>query len=185
MIIENNVNNELIINKSRFITYLYIVYSLDDFNKYYKLLKNKYNDATHICYAYIINNNIKFNDDKEPTGSAGIPIYNVLLKNNINYIACFVIRYFGGIKLGKSGLIRAYSNATSECLKKTTIIEYQKLIKIKIITNYQNIKAIESIIDKNNVIDINYDNFITYIVLIKEKDIEVLKQLNINYSIFN
>ena len=74
MIIESNAYNEIIINKSRFITYLYKVQSKEDFLNFYNDLKTKYKDATHICYSYIINNEIKFSDDKEPSGSAGLPI---------------------------------------------------------------------------------------------------------------
>ena len=133
MIINSNVINEIIINKSKFITYLYKIKNKDDFFKYYNELKKTYKDATHICYAYIIDNEIKYSDDSEPSGSAGLPIYDVLKKNNLNYIACFVIRYFGGIKLGGSGLIRAYSNCASLALKRTTIVKLEKLYKLKII----------------------------------------------------
>ena len=82
MIIENNCINELIINKSRFITYLYKVHSKEDINNYLINLKKEYKDATHICYAYILDNNIKFDDDNEPSGTAGLPILEVLKKNN-------------------------------------------------------------------------------------------------------
>ena len=96
----------------------------DEYNDYKKTLvelKNKYKDATHICFSYIINNTKRFSDDNEPSGTAGIPILNVLENNNLNYVLCCVVRYFGGIKLGAGGLLRAYSNSAKECLNKAVL----------------------------------------------------------------
>jgi len=183
MIIESNAMNEIIINKSKFITYLYKVKSKKEFLNYYNELKRKYKDATHICYAYIINNEIKYSDDKEPNGSAGLPIYNVLKNNNLNYIACFVIRYFGGIKLGGSGLVKAYSNSASLCLKNTNIIEIEKLYKIKIIVDYNLVNTIENILDKKNILNKSFDNKIEYIVLVNDNIKNMLNSYNINYEI--
>ena len=179
MIINENVNNEIIINKSRFITYLYKIKNKEEFILYLNKLKKEYKDATHICYAYIINNEIKFSDDKEPNGSAGLPIYNVLKNNNLNYIACLVIRYFGGIKLGGSGLVRAYSNSVSLCLKETKIIEYQEKIKITITIPYTKSSLIESIINKDNIIEKKYLDDITYKVLITKEELDKLNNLQI------
>ncbi|MBR3661516.1 MAG: YigZ family protein [Bacilli bacterium] len=185
MIINSNVSNEIIINKSKFITYLYKVKNKDEFLKYYEKLKKQYEDATHICYAYIINNEIKYSDANEPNGSAGMPIYDVLKKNKLNYIACFVIRYFGGIKLGASGLVRAYSNSTSQALKKTNIIELEKLFKIEITTNYQEINLIENIINKEHIIEKTYKDNITFKVLVNDLEKNKLDNYNINYKILN
>ena len=185
MIININCNNEIIINKSKFITYLYKVKSKNDFLNYYNLLKEKYNDASHICYAYIIDNEIKYYDDKEPSGTAGLPIYDVLKKNNLNYIACFVIRYFGGIKLGATGLVRAYSNSCSLCLKKTNIIKLEKKYILKINTAYNFLNIIEKIITKDNIIKKQYDDNITYTVLVNNIEKEKLDSYEINYEIIN
>ena len=112
---------ELIIKKSRFISYLYFVKSVDEVNNYLNDLKIKYKDASHICYAYIINNDEKYNDDKEPSKTAGYPMLNLLKKNDINYVLAVVVRYFGGIKLGSGNLLRTYLNVTNKNLKKTGI----------------------------------------------------------------
>lgn len=185
MIINSNVVNEIIINKSKFITYLYKIKSKDEFLNYYNKLKNDYKDATHICYAYIINNEIKYFDDAEPSGSAGLPIYDVLKKNNLNYIVCFVIRYFGGIKLGGSGLIRAYSNSASLALKKTSIIKLEKLYKLEININYKLVNTLESILRKENIIEKNYIDNITYIVLVNEDEKNKLDNYQISYKILD
>ena len=109
----NNYVSELEINKSRFITLLYKVDNIDLIKEKLDLVKDLYKDATHYCYAYIIDNNKKSSDDGEPGGTAGVPIMEVLLKNDLNYVLCVVVRYFGGIKLGAGGLVRAYTKTTS------------------------------------------------------------------------
>ena len=185
MIISSNVINEIIINKSRFITYLYKIKNKDEFINYYNELKNKYQDATHICYAYIIDNEIKYTDANEPSGSAGIPIYNVLQKNNLNYIACFVIRYFGGIKLGCSGLVRAYSNSTSLALKKTNIQKLEKLYKVKLTLNYQELSIIENIINKDKILDKSFNDNILYTVIINNDEKNKIDSFNIKYKILD
>ncbi len=185
MIIENNVSNEIIINKSKFITFLYKVKSETEINNYLTYFKKKYNDATHICYAYILNEKMKCSDDGEPSKTAGLPILEVLRKNKLNYIVCFVIRYFGGIKLGSGGLIRAYANSTKLCLKKTKIIKLEKLLKIKIIIPYEKNKTFLKIINEENILEKNFDTKITYIILISEKRKELLDSLNFFYKVLD
>ena len=91
--------NEIVINKSRFITLIYNVNSKDDVNNILNKIKCDYPNATHYVYAYIIDGIMYATDDKEPSGTAGKPILNVLVRNNLNHILCVVVRYFGGIKL--------------------------------------------------------------------------------------
>lgn len=184
MIIENNVINEIIINKSKFITYLYKVNSKEEVFNYLSKLKKEYKDATHICYAYIINNEMKYNDDNEPTGTAGMPILEVLKKNNLNYIVCFVIRYFGGIKLGSGGLIRAYSNSCSNTLKLTNITQYKKLYKIKLSISYTENNILEKIINENNILEKDFNETINYNLLVDEDLLKTLDSYNFNYEIY-
>ena len=108
--------NTIIINKSKFIALIYYIDNINEINNLLDKVKKEYKDATHYCYAYILDNSEKANDDGEPTGTAGLPILNVLKKENLNHVLCIVVRYFGGIKLGAGGLIRAYSNATKEVI---------------------------------------------------------------------
>ena len=185
MIIKENIINEIIINKSRFITYLYKVKNKQEFSYYLDELKRKYKDANHICYAYIIENNQKFSDDKEPTGTAGLPILEVLNKNKLNYIACFVIRYFGGIKLGAGGLIRAYSNSVSLGLKKTQIIPFIKQTKIQLSITYEQKKILENILTTSEILEQDFADKINYILLINEEQKTKLDTLNINYTILD
>ena len=112
------ITNEFEIKKSRFITYLY---RLDDETKIDEIIngiRDEHKKARHVVYVYKINNTAKINDDGEPKGTAGMPIFNVIEKNNLNNLLIVVVRYFGGIKLGASGLFRAYSKSASEIIKK-------------------------------------------------------------------
>lgn len=120
-IINNNVENEIIIKKSRFITKLIYIDDIDEVNKIIDNLKKEYKKATHICYAYIIDGKEKAVDDGEPSGTAGRPILNVIQKKSVTNVLAVVIRYFGGIKLGAGGLVRAYTNSISDAFKLTEI----------------------------------------------------------------
>lgn len=172
--VKENIENEIIINKSRFITLLIKINNLDEIEKNLKEIKKKYKDATHYCYAYIIGNKEKCSDNGEPSGTAGMPILNVLKQNDLTNILCVVIRYFGGIKLGAGGLIRAYSTSASEALNKTNIINLIKGYKIVIEFNYDNIKQINYLL-KDIQIKKEYGNTITYTFNIKEDSLNKIE----------
>lgn len=172
--VKENIENEIIINKSRFITLLIKINNLDEIEKNLKEIKKKYKDATHYCYAYIIGNKEKCSDNGEPSGTAGMPILNVLKQNDLTNILCVVIRYFGGIKLGAGGLIRAYSTSASEALNKTNIVNLIKGYKIVIEFNYDNIKQINYLL-KDIQIKKEYGNTITYTFYIKEDSLNKIE----------
>ena len=185
--IEENCSAEITEKKSKFIANIYYVESVQEAEKIIKECKKKYFDARHNCVAYrIVENDTiveRSSDDGEPSGTAGKPILEVLKKNNLNYIVCFVIRYFGGIKLGSGGLIRAYSNSTSLCLAKTKITPLQKLLKIKLTITFQENKLISKLLNKQNILDITYNENITYILLIDNTLKEKLDNYNLNYLV--
>lgn len=105
------------IKKSKFIGYYYEVTSVEEVNTILDNLRKEHKKAKHFPYAYKINGQIKKSDDKEPSGTAGMPILNIIDRNNLNYALIVVVRYFGGIKLGAGGLLRAYSNTAKETIK--------------------------------------------------------------------
>lgn len=181
-IIKNNVSNEIIINKSKFITYLYKIKNEEEAKNIIDNLKKDYNDATHICYSYIINNIKRFNDDGEPNGTAGMPILSVLEAKELNFVLAVVIRYFGGIKLGAGGLLRAYSNSISECLNKTEIIQYIKQNKMRIQFKYEYIDNINYILRNNNITYKEYDDYVIYEFIYNEGEypIEIDKYIEKN-----
>ncbi len=122
--IKNNENYEIIEKKSRFIGHIFEVQTINDAENIIKQIKKKYHDARHNCYAYRIleNNQImqKSSDDGEPASTAGLPILNVLEKNQLVNVLIVVTRYFGGILLGTGGLVKAYSNCAIRMFAKST-----------------------------------------------------------------
>lgn len=110
---------EIIINKSRFISYRYNLNTINDVEVILAQLKKAHKKATHICYAYVYSRECvreKASDDGEPNGTAGYPILNVIKKKNLTNTFVAVVRYFGGIKLGAGGLTRAYTKSASQVL---------------------------------------------------------------------
>ena len=181
-------NNEsvIIINKSKFITNIFSVDNLEEINNYLEEIKNKYKDATHHCYAYILDNTKRFNDDNEPSGTAGMPILDCLEKNNLNHVLCIVTRYFGGIKLGAGGLVRAYSNSVSNAISNTQKLELVDGYQVSIIFSYNKTDEINKLLEGFKIIEKNFNNDVEYIVNIdsniKEKlesicEIKIIKEI--------
>lgn len=181
--IESNTEHTYIINKSKFITKLYRVNTEEEILSLLNDLRQEYKDATHICYAYIIGNTKRMNDDGEPGGTAGMPILGVLENNDLDYILAVVIRYFGGIKLGAGGLVRAYSNCVSETLK-NNITEYQLGKQIKVTFDYNNVKEIDNLLKEEEIISKIFDEQITYIVNIKNINLPNYVKIDIIKDIY-
>jgi len=120
--------DQQIIQKSRFIGYVRRVETEEEAIQFIQEIKKKHHDATHNCSAYLIGEHDsiqKANDDGEPSGTAGMPILEVLKKQQLKDTAVVVTRYFGGIKLGAGGLIRAYGTTTTQALQATGIVKRQ------------------------------------------------------------
>lgn len=115
----------LVINKSKFYAFAYPVTSEDEIRCALDKLRKKYSDATHICYAYSLSNPRleKADDNGEPSGTAGRPILELIKKRGLENVLIAVVRYFGGIKLGAGGLVRAYTNASNLVVDKASIVE--------------------------------------------------------------
>ena len=182
--IKENVTFKQEIDKSIFITELIKIKNVSDIKEKINEIKEKYKDATHYCYAYIVDDNKKSSDDGEPGGTAGVPMMEVLLKKELNYILCVVIRYFGGIKLGSGGLVRAYSSSVSNAIQNDNIVSLSDGYRIFFKIDYKDQKQIEYII-KDNKYKKTYDEYVNYEVLIKEKDIHILDELKLKYDIIS
>ena len=132
---------ELIEKKSRFITYCKKVSQPTEFKEFLNLLKKQYPDARHFCYGFRIGRLSQaqrgFSDDGEPSGTAGMPILNVIDHSEYSDVAIIVVRYFGGTKLGTGGLARAYSEAASQVLKSMTWVDYEAKQIIQLQCNFQ------------------------------------------------
>ena len=178
--IKENIVDKYEIKQSKFITLLYKINSIDNINMYLQEVKNNYKDATHYCYAYKFNGSQKFSDDGEPGGTAGLPIVEVLNKKDINNVLCIVVRYFGGIKLGAGGLVRAYTKAVCNAIDKCQIIILDKGYLIRINLNYDEQKKYDYLF-KDKIIKKEFNNQITYYIKISKDELEKIN--NINFEI--
>ncbi|MBT7895435.1 MAG: YigZ family protein [Flavobacteriales bacterium] len=163
---------------SKFISYAFIVKDKNEINYYLNQVKKKEHGARHFCYAYILNPDksvIKVNDDGEPSSTAGRPILGQINSNNLTNTLIIVVRYFGGIKLGISGLIRSYKNAAYNSIKNNKIIslEIKEIYTVKY--NYNDIDFIMKNIKKYDAKIISQENNInseiTYSISINKADI--------------
>ncbi|OCN06280.1 YigZ family protein [Erysipelotrichaceae bacterium MTC7] len=162
-----NTNHEIIIDKSRFICYLFRVFSEQGAKDEIAAVKKLHPNATHHCYAFMIgaHNEIqRSNDNGEPSGTAGAPILDSLTKNQMNDTLAVVVRYFGGIKLGAGGLIRAYSKSTSEALKHAIITQKMQTMVSQLTFDYAFIGVLDHYLSTNNIIilDKQYEELVTY-----------------------
>ncbi len=171
--IKENIINTYEIKKSKFITLIYKVNTIEEIDDLILKIKDEYKTANHYCYAYILDNNIRFSDDKEPSGTAGLPILNVLKKNNLNHVLCIVVRYFGGIKLGAGGLLRAYSKSVSDSIK--DIIPLKKYINIIITFKYELENEINNLLNDYILNNRNYNELVTYDLNIEIDKYEEIK----------
>ena len=185
--IKNNIENTLIIKNSKFITNIFKLNNNEDINIYIKEIKEKYYDANHNCYAYIYENTKKCSDDGEPSSTAGMPMLQVLEKKGLTNVLVIVTRYFGGIKLGASGLVRAYSNSVSSALDNVEIINLIKGKNITLIFNYDNVKKIDYLLKDKTILNKEFKDKIKYnlnvddslFCLLKEnKEIEIIIEKN-------
>ena len=181
--IKNNTQNEIIIKNSKFICYQYKVKDLDEIYNILNNIKEEHKDATHHCYAYILDNIKKSSDDGEPGGTAGIPILKVLENNNLNYILAIVVRYFGGIKLGAGGLVRAYTKSVTSTLTEDNIVELLQGYNIDIEFNYNQVKEIDYLLKNITINKKEFNTNIKYNIDIPLDFLEIIKNNHINYQI--
>lgn len=176
---------ELTIKNSKFITLLYKINKEQEVKENLTKAKLNYPDANHYCYAYIVNNKKKSSDDGEPGGTAGVPLMKVLEQNDLTNILVIVIRYFGGIKLGANGLVRAYTKSLTTALDQNTIVTLLQGLNIDITFNYNRIKEIDYLLKDIKINTKDFDLQIKYNLDIKESFLETIKNNNITYHINN
>lgn len=140
-------SHEIVIQKSRFIAFISRATTEEEALQFIQKIKKEHWNATHNCSAYLIGEHDeiqKANDDGEPSGTAGVPILEVLKKRRLKDTVVVVTRYFGGIKLGAGGLIRAYSSATSEGLDAIGIVERKLVYTMHVKIDYHWLGKIEN-----------------------------------------
>ena len=140
----DNGTSEIEIKRSRFLGAVKKTESEACAREFISLIKKQNSLAKHNCYAYIViedgQERVKFSDDGEPQGTAGLPILNVLKAKNLKNVACVVTRYFGGIKLGAGGLVRAYTEAAATAVNNAEVKELLECAVFKIEFSYENYK---------------------------------------------
>ena len=167
--ISEAITNQLIVKNSKFISVLYPINDLSDVSKYLDKIKKEYPKATHYCYGYIYNDVYLSSDDGEPSGTAGRPILNVLQKEDLTNILCVVVRYFGGIKLGVGGLVRAYTKSVSSLLELADLIELENGYKIRIAFDYNNSNDVLYLLGDSQIIDKSFTDKSIYTCLVSER----------------
>jgi uncharacterized YigZ family protein len=170
--------HEIIIQKSRFIAHIKRAENEGEAQEFIQALKKKYWDANHNCSAYLIGENDhiqKANDDGEPSGTAGVPILEVLKKKKLKDTVVVITRYFGGIKLGAGGLIRAYGKATSEGLEAAGIVERRLVQVIHVKIDYTWLGKVEKELRESEYIikEIHYLDTVEVEVYVNEDQVSV------------
>ena len=174
--IVKDFRQEIVIEKSRFICTLKKVHSEAEAQEFIKTIKKEFWDATHNCSAYIVDDMAqRSSDDGEPSGTAGLPMLEVLRKNKLTNTAAVVTRYFGGIKLGAGGLVRAYTNSVAEAVKATGIAQKVLVSKFSFIYDLNEVGKILNILYQQQlfeIADVEYGLKAKVILKMKDSDKE-------------
>lgn len=142
-------SSEIKVKDSKFIGHVFHVLNKHQAESVYSNIKRKYHNATHNCFAYRISaDEFRYSDDGEPAGTAGLPIYKILENKNLTQTIIIVTRYFGGTKLGSSGLIRAYSDAALDVLNRTKIEVKIRYVTVTVETTYENMSILLDLVNK-------------------------------------
>ena len=179
--IENKADNLYEIKKSKFYSYAYPVFSEEEVKAILDELNNEHKLSTHICYAYVLTspNVEKAVDDGEPSGTAGKPILELIKKRNLKNVFVAVVRYFGGIKLGAGGLIRAYTTASSEVLDKTNVLEYGDYTDATITVTHSEYKDVKNYLEKDGhiyILDTVFGNNVDIYISVKSDSVSVTQE---------
>ena len=180
--IRDNDKFEMVIKNSKFISLIFRVYSKNDVNNILNSVKDEYQGATHYCYGYVIDSDIRANDDNEPSGTAGYPILNQITSNNLNYTLIVVVRYFGGVKLGAGPLTRTYAKVARNVINRDNIVMLEKGYDISINFNYNDIKDIDYILGNCKIINKSFNNDITYNVYVNNDTLNKLSKYNVTIN---
>jgi uncharacterized YigZ family protein len=173
--------------KSLFIGNVARVSSEDEARDFINSIKAEHREARHNVYAYIIGGNCsiqRYSDDGEPQGTGGIPVLEVIKRNNITDTVIVVSRYFGGVLLGASGLVRAYSKAASMAVKEVGIVEKIKAVMLKIKVDYDMLGKIQYNFSKNNwqIDNIQYADMVELSILCEKSKLEEIKKALIDIT---
>jgi len=185
--IKGSDSEEQIIQKSRFIGYAARAESEEEALAFIQEIKRKHYDATHNCSAYLIGEHDqiqKANDDGEPSGTAGVPILEVLKKQNLKDTVAVVTRYFGGVKLGAGGLIRAYSSSTSLAVQAAGVVRRELMQGFSVSIEYPLLGKVENALRQSDYVleDIRYLEKVECIVYASENEADAFQEWMIDLT---
>ena len=168
------------IKKSRFICHAKRVYSEEEARDFITAIKKEHYKATHNCSAFIIGERSEIkrtSDDGEPSGTAGVPMLGVLENHNLTNVCVVVTRYFGGIKLGAGGLIRAYAGSVALAVKEIGIIEIKEQAGIAIQMSYTQYQEYSNFLKEHNLIELNtnFTDQVDTMIYVDKEDKENIK----------
>ena len=183
--IKENGEHEIIIKKSKFIATLARVVSTEEANDFIRKISKKYRDATHNTFAYTIglhDDQVKASDNGEPSGTAGVPELKALQLMKLKNVAVVVTRYFGGIKLGAGGLIRAYSNSVTEAVQKIGVVKRVLQQELIFSVAYNRFDEVDHYLKENKVFISNteYGVDVKISVFLNEEDLNTFKNDLVN-----
>lgn len=183
--VKDRTQTEKTIEKSKFITTSLHVTNEEEAKSFIAEISHNYADATHNCYAYIcdkIGNFMRFSDDGEPQGTAGMPMLDVIKNNKLFEIAVVVTRYFGGIKLGAGGLVRAYSGCVAENISVAQKVLYQTCSQSLYTVDYSSVDSCLRFFAerKANILDTSYGNDVNFMIAVKKEEEEDFNAALIN-----
>ena len=178
--------SEKIIEKSRFITYSKHVESEEEARAFIAKIRSEHSLATHVCFAFVSDktgNLQRFSDDGEPQGTAGMPILEVLKNKKLYETAVAVVRYFGGIKLGAGGLVRAYSSATAENLDGADIRSLEMCKEFEITVDYTVFDGLQKYLNSTDCMQlgVRYEDKVRVMVAVKKQGADKFKVELIDY----
>lgn len=175
--VKNNSQAEISEKRSRFIGRVYKISSEEEAKEFIDKVKREHRDARHNVFAYTVGGVSRYSDDGEPSGTAGVPILEILKKREINDCLITVTRYFGGILLGTGGLLRAYSDAALKALEQAEITELFPAYICKIKCEYSDHGKVDDILQKTGGVKLSEDftDFVEITFKIKKENLEVSK----------
>ena len=183
IIVKKGGESEYEEKKSRFLGKVFSVNSEAEASAYIEEIRKKYWDARHNCYAFVIGENnetTRCSDDREPSGTAGKPILEVICNAGVHNCLLVVTRYFGGTLLGTGGLVRAYTQSAKEALENSALAVLVEGVKYLVTTDYNSISKIQYAVEKSDaeIIDTEYtDKVIISIMIKKESGEEFCRQI--------
>ena len=164
---------EKVIEKSRFLAYAAHTAGEEEARAFLQDVRARHPLATHVCYAFVadrLGNLMRFSDDGEPQGTAGMPILGVLRARKLFETAVAVVRYFGGIKLGAGGLTRAYSSSAAEALDRAAVCEYAVCTEVTVRVAYPEVNALTRFLEGRNVLSREFSEKAAFIIAVREEE---------------